>query len=333
MEDENGNQLFWQSGDDWLTYDEYEQRTGIQAPRETGQPHPHGSDDKSIDQAHLDIIGRLPTDEEREEARDESNADLRDRLQGSADKIRSIELNKEAVEIARGLSEQQRTLAEHNIGILESIQGISDERWELYKSHVLPLEKDLSDEALVGRDAAYESNRAGMDVNKEFDLARDEYARNLGRYGVDANDPKFAGLENEFALAEVAAESGARTNTRLAIHESNKARRSAVLGFGRGTPMETSQMLSTAAGLNSGASATLGRGASAYQGGVSGLSNLYAGIGANQSGLNTSNLIFNQNLQHFDRQSTANAVGIFAEGLGVSIGKGLGSTAGGGGEG
>ena len=87
-----------------------------------------------------------------------------------------------------------------------------------YRSTFLPAAQRAI--GLAEGDIEGDVGRAGVDTAADFDTARGIMNRNLSRMGVNPNSGRFAGLQQQWALARAAATAGAKTRARRSGNES-----------------------------------------------------------------------------------------------------------------
>ena len=103
---------------------------------------------------------------------------------------------------------------------LEGVSGTADRLGSMgsgflsdYQNTYLPAAQQaigLASESAVNADV----DRAAIDTGREYDLNRGIMERNLSRMGVSAGSGRFAGLQQQWALARAAARAGAMTRAR-----------------------------------------------------------------------------------------------------------------------
>jgi hypothetical protein len=81
-----------------------------------------------------------------------------------------------------------------------------------YNRMYAPVHQDIIDLARQRPD--WMVNEAATDVGIAFDKSRGIMNRNASRMGVNPNSGRFAGLQQQWALARAAAEAGAKTRAR-----------------------------------------------------------------------------------------------------------------------
>lgn len=101
-----------------------------------------------------------------------------------------------------------------------------------YNSTFLPVAQRMALQAELPEQPYID--QAVNDVGNQFGAARGAMARNLGRMGVNPNSGAWAGNEQDWALAEAAARSGAAGRSRLQLKRENFNRMGQVAGIGQG---------------------------------------------------------------------------------------------------
>jgi hypothetical protein len=161
-----------------------------------------------------------------------ANAGIADRQQGLAEKqyADSLALFNEFKPF---LVQQMQTSASEQ---QKSIQR-SDDQWNSYLTTYRPIEQQMAEKsanwASEPRMRA-EAERAGAEVQGQFDRARTTTSRNLSMAG--ASPEKIAALEAAGRLEEAKAVGGAQGETRRAVEKEGMAYLDNVARFGRGMP-------------------------------------------------------------------------------------------------
>lgn len=118
----------------------------------------------------------------------------------------------------------------------KSIQR-SDDQWNSYLTTYRPIEQQMAEKSLNWASEPRmraEAERAGAEVQGQFDRARTTTSRNLTMAG--ASPEKIAALEAAGRLEEAKAVGGAQGETRRAVEKEGMAYLDNVARFGRGMP-------------------------------------------------------------------------------------------------
>jgi len=150
-------------------------------------------------------------------------------------------------------------------------EAILEDQWAFYKDVFLPLEEDMLLSATLRPDVAHQKDAAASAFTKQVGLQAAATQRKLAGYGVNWNDPKFAGTKRGISLAQGAAEIDTRNKLQQAAADLPLQRMSQLAMLGQGIPAQLESSLSNAANINTALSAQKDALAGAYASGLAGL--------------------------------------------------------------
>lgn len=142
--------------------------------------------------------------------------------------------------IAEGAANTQSQLA-------ESQAALAEEQWQRYKDTYAPLELAMVDEASQFDNeakTAAAAAAANANVQTEFGKARERLLRTPG---LDASSPAFASRMADLELAQAGAAAAAQNQARTQQADKAWARKTAVLGMGKGLDTTAAAGLGAAA--------------------------------------------------------------------------------------
>lgn len=131
--------------------------------------------------------------------------------------------------------------------IADRQMNIAEDQWQHYLDYFQPIEEQLAQQADRAPDYEGAASKASADTAQAFDKNVGITERSMGRYGVNPNSGRFAGMENQFALGRAAAEVNARNNARNTEDDKAWARKLATVELGKGLGSNASSALSGAA--------------------------------------------------------------------------------------
>lgn len=129
-------------------------------------------------------------------------------------------------------------------------EALLKDQWNFYKEVFLPLEKEMLKASTLRPDVAHQKQAASQAFSNQARIQDASTARGLASYGVDWNDPKFAGAKREISLAQGAAEVDTRNKLQQASRDLPIQRMSQLAMLGQGIPAQTEASLSSAATIN-----------------------------------------------------------------------------------
>lgn len=177
----------------------------------------------------------------------------------------STQNSKRAAKAAQSAQEAGQTSSQY----YDTLAGISQEEWDLWKNEGLPQLQKLAGMATVPEHIAERESEAATDVRTQAALGRERTQRALG-YSRNPGDPGYADImANTYGRegADVAqAITGARTAERNRVEDTNWARQATVTNLYRGFPAEASAGMSRAAGGQAALAGVYGRQAEGYAG-------------------------------------------------------------------
>jgi len=162
--------------------------------------------------------------------------------------------------LARQAQSQEDALSTEQAALARQQAEMGREIWNRYKTVYGPAEESLVREAMQGIPIQPTVDRAGQEVIQAFDKNVRMAQRDLARMGINPASPRFAALLGDFTTARAAAEAGARNEARNRAQAENWARRSYVVGLGKGLPSEAASMTASAGGGLQGAGTTIAQG-------------------------------------------------------------------------
>ena len=210
-----------------------------------------------------------------------------------------IEATREATKMGYDLSREQfdwakKTYADDR-AILDRVTNASLARQEetdnwaradraRYEGTFQPLENQLVKDAQSygsPERQEFEAGRASAEVAQNFDMARENAARNLESFGVDPSSTRFAALDLGARVQQAAAQAGASNQGRLQAEETGRMLRAQAIDIGRGYPGQIAGTQATALQSgNAGANTRLAGTASGAQTMGTGTQWMGAGTGA-----------------------------------------------------
>lgn len=175
-----------------------------------------------------------------------------------------IRATEEATKLGYQLSQEQLAWAKQTYAndqaILERVvnaslerQGVTDE-WARadrarYEGQFQPLENDLIADARAYASPErqeMEAGRASAEVAQNFDMARENAARNLESFGVDPSSTRYAALDMGSRVQQAAAQAGAANEARRATEDTGRMLRTQAIDIGRGYPGQIAGTQATA---------------------------------------------------------------------------------------
>lgn len=145
-------------------------------------------------------------------------------------------------------------------------QEIAEERYNWWKENYQPFEKEFIQRAKMGEDTGYAAERAGREQQIALQAAKDTYGREIQRYGISADDPRYQQLLSNWDLYKQAAVAGARNTARQQAAEKTRQLRAQVAGMGTGLAPQAIATYSGAGQTMTGGAQTLAQGAAGLAG-------------------------------------------------------------------
>ncbi len=146
-----------------------------------------------------------------------------------------------AVDQANADREAELRLEQQRLDLANRQDERSQMLFDQYQQTWAPRERELLEEAFnEPLTPDNEEAKATADVRSALESARGMSERNLRRHGVNPASGAFAGLDRMRNLEGAKIESGARTRARQGVEDRNFARKSSVVGLGRGLPTAAS---------------------------------------------------------------------------------------------
>ena len=242
---------------------------------------------------------------QRSQARfDEAVGVLRDQ-QGFSNEIAGglLDIQGQSLDLAR-----ERFAAEARS--LDSSREIAEARWADWNEIYAPIERDVVQDATIGRDPEFAAGRARAAVAQQFERSREAGVRRLAQSGITPSSPTGQQFLRGLDIGEAATRAGEANRAREGVIAQNQNRKVGALQLGLGLPGQV-------AGINSGISSQAGAQASGLLGLGGQLGSNAAGLGQSAAaglagGLqNLGNLNFNLTQRDFERgqglQSAFNA--------------------------
>jgi len=132
----------------------------------------------------------------------------------------------------------------------------SDDQWKIYQDLFKPVEERMVSDAM-NFDSPERKERmaaeAGADVTRGYAASRDQNTRAMAAMGINPASGRFAGLDNENAIAQARDTSGAMNQARRNTEMQGIALRTGAAQFGRNMP--NTGIAADSAALNAGNSA------------------------------------------------------------------------------
>ena len=151
----------------------------------------------------------------------------------------------------------------------------------------------------------YFAGQAAADVQQSLATQQRQSFRNLGRYGINPNQAKFADINRGFALSGAAMTAGAKTTARNNAAMAGFNLRNAVAGIGRNLPAQALNAVGVSGQSGTGA-ANVSNAASAPM--LAGFSGAMGGLTGQMNSINNQANIMNQQYQNqlaYDNQQNA----------------------------
>jgi hypothetical protein len=221
--------------------------------------------------------------------------------------IRSMGIQDDAIQgilqLSREMQPLQREQLQFGLDTARTAfdQSQQDRQWMLGRRQALGgVQDQLIEDArsFNAEDRAQKlAGDASADVRQAFDAQRGMTTRQLGRMGVNPSDGRFAGTQNQVAIAEAAAQAGAQTRARDQARQEGYALTDRAVNALAGYPAMSMQ--ATGAGAQYGMSG-LGLANQGMAGMASGMS--AAGSMAGQMGQNASSMYGQQANFHANMQ-------------------------------
>lgn len=193
----------------------------------------------------------------------------------------SQDLAAENLAFQQEVAGSQLELAAAQVEIAQQQQAMSEEQYKYWKTTFKPLEKDVAEQARVGIDPNYMAARAGSDVTASFAKSKDQAALDASRLGIDASSARYQQQMDALAIAQAAAEAGAKTTARYTTMDVNQQRLMNAVSIGRNLPTTAASISGQAANTYGSAAGTQRGAASTYQQGID------TSMSANQSAINS----------------------------------------------
>jgi hypothetical protein len=158
--------------------------------------------------------------------------------------------------MAKAIQAQTEALRKQN-QIAEKQLAIATERHKHWQTYFKPIEVRVARDAEVGIDPNQRAARASSDVGHSFDQAQGVQQRTMERMGINPNSGRYVSGLRDVALARAAATAGVMNQARTQADQINWDRRVQAAALGAGMPMQSAQIMDSAAG-------TIGSAANSY---------------------------------------------------------------------
>lgn len=165
---------------------------------------------------------------------------------GSSDGANAEEWYSKNYDLSVMQMETFQAYAEAQMKLAETNARIASEQWDRYLEVYAPVEDKWVRTAQVGVPTDYFVAAAGNDVQQAYKRKRDDLDNSLMKFGIDPSSPKFEQMDKDLAIAEAAAEAGAKNKARMSANDINYSRMSDVVKTGRGIPTEAASMNASA---------------------------------------------------------------------------------------
>jgi len=151
--------------------------------------------------------------------------------------------------VKEGSSSQTRSdRALRRVGLqADRLSNLSRNYEDTYNKNFLPVSKQIIDMSKVSPD--FLGDEAAVDVGMAFDESKNIANRNLSRMGINPNSGRFAGLQQQWAIARAAAEAGAKTRGRRKAGDIQFRRLLQAAGVGSFLPQLSASTARSAGGL------------------------------------------------------------------------------------
>ena len=139
-------------------------------------------------------------------------------------------------DIQRRAFELSESRLQAETDFLESSREIAEARWRDWNEIYAPLERQVVQEASIGRDPEIIADRARAAVAQQFERSREAGIRRLSQSGVTAGSPTGMQFLRGLDIGEAATRAGEANRARDTTMAQNEARRFNALSLGQGIP-------------------------------------------------------------------------------------------------
>jgi len=125
---------------------------------------------------------------------------------------------------------------EAETSFLESSQEIAEARWKDWNERYAPIERQITQDALVGRDPEFAAGKARAAVAQQFERSREAGVRRLAQSGITASSPTGQQFLRGLDVGEAATRAGESNRAREGVLGQNQDRKIGALQLGLNIP-------------------------------------------------------------------------------------------------